>query len=141
MRRIYWDAMLLIYLLDNHVQYSARVQALLEHSFERNDQLLTSCVGLGEVMAGAHKAPHSSTAKIVRKAIDEMGFLYLPFGAAAVDTFSDLRSIQSVKTADAIHLACASAAGVDLFLTGDTKLTKLYVPGIHFIVDFNTSFF
>lgn len=138
MRRIYWDAMLLIYLLDNHPKYSKRVTQLLEQSYRRNDRLFTSCVGLGEVMAGAAKSQVPTTAMKIRNAIDEMGFSYLPFGESAVATFSELRSIHRVKTADAIHLACAAAAGIDLFLTGDEKLMKLYVPGINFIADFET---
>jgi predicted nucleic acid-binding protein len=137
-RRIYWDAMLLVYLLEGHPEYSARVENLLEQSYEREDQLLTSYVGLGEVMAGAGKSPIPTTASVMRRTIDDMGFLYLPFDAGAVDTFSRLRSVHRVKTADAIHLACAAAAGVDLFLTGDKGLLKLklYVPGIQFIADF-----
>ncbi len=138
MRRIYWDSMLLIYLLDGHAKYGLRVQNLLEQSFDRNDQLLTSFVGLGEVMAGAHKSPIPESPARVRSTIDEMGFSYLPFDAGAVATFSSLRSVHRVKTADAIHLSCAAAAGVDLFLTGDKDLLKLYVPGIHFIAGFDT---
>jgi predicted nucleic acid-binding protein len=137
-RRIFWDAMLFIYLLEGNPEYSARVRHLLEHSFEREDQLLTSFVGLAEVMAGAGRSPVLSTAASMREAIDEMGFSYLPFDGGAVDTFSRLRSVHRVKTADAIHLSCAAAAGVDLFLTNDTHLVKLHVPGIHFIAGIDT---
>lgn len=139
MRRIYWDTMLLIYLLDGNPTYSRRVQQLLEIAYERDDQLMTSCVGLGEVMAGAGRSAVASTAATVRETMDEMGFSYLPFTTAAVDTFSRLRSMHRVKTADAIHLSCAAAAGVDLFLTNDKELQRLYVPGIHFIAELDTA--
>jgi predicted nucleic acid-binding protein len=137
-RRIYWDSMLLIYLLDGNPQFSKRAEELLRSSYLRNDRLFTSYVGLGEVMAGAAKSPVPTTSADIRSAIDEMGFSYLPFDEAAVTTFSQLRSIHRVKTADAIHLACAAAARIDLFLTGDDKLTKLHVNGINFIADFQT---
>ena len=81
-------------------------------------------------MAGAAKSRVPTTSAQIRSAIDEMGFSYLPFLENAVDTFSDLRSIHRIKTADSIHLASAGAAGIDLFLTGDKDLTKLHVPGI-----------
>jgi len=42
-----------------------------------------------------------------------------------------------VGIADAVHLACAASAGMDLFLTGDGDLQKLYVPGIQFIADYD----
>jgi predicted nucleic acid-binding protein len=61
----------------------------------------------------------------------------LPFDEGAVAPFSRLRSVEKVKVADSIHLACAASAGIDLFLTGDQQLLKLDVPGIQFIADFN----
>ncbi len=57
----------------------------------------------------------------------------IDFGVAAAERFSDIRASPNVKPADAIHLACAAASGVDLFLTNDSKLQKLVVPGIQFI--------
>ncbi len=138
MRRIFWDSMLLIYLLEGVPEYVERVQELLTISRTRNDMLFTSYLGLGELMAGAGRTPNSATAAVLREAVDEMGFSYLPFDMTAVDTFSWLRSAYRIKPPDAIHLACAAAIGMDLFLTHDTKLTKLHVPGIHFIQGFKT---
>jgi predicted nucleic acid-binding protein len=89
-------------------------------------------------MAGAEKSPDSRKALAVREIIQEMGFSCLPFDEGAVAPFSKLRSKEKLKVADAIHLACAASAGIDLFLTGDKQLTRLDVPGIQFIADFNT---
>jgi predicted nucleic acid-binding protein len=46
-----------------------------------------------------------------------------------------------VSPADAIHLACAAARGVDLFLTHDDALRKLIVPGIPFIAGIDGKLF
>ena len=73
----------------------------------------------------------------MRQALDEMGFSYLPFDDGAVAPFSRLRGKLKVRIADSVHLACAASAGIDLFLTGDKQLTKLDVPGIQFIAEFN----
>jgi predicted nucleic acid-binding protein len=89
-------------------------------------------------MAGAEKSLLPQKRLAIRQAIDEMGFTYLPFDDGAVAPFSSLRGTHKVKIADAIHLACAASAGIDLFLTGDQQLVKLDVPGIQFIADFNT---
>lgn len=67
-----------------------------------------------------------------------MGFSFLPFDEKAVSPFSKLRATTKLRAPDAIHLACAAAAGIDLYLTGDTQLFKLDVPGIQFIADFNS---
>jgi predicted nucleic acid-binding protein len=53
--------------------------------------------------------------------------------------FSLLRGREKLKVADAVHLACAASAGIDLYLTGDLQLLRLDVPGVQFIADFNSS--
>ncbi len=141
MSRIYWDTMLFIYLLEDHPVFSPRVQQILDRAYRRGDALFTSFLALGEVMAGAEKTATPSKALAIRTTIDEMGFSYLPFDNGAVTPFSTLRAIQKIKVADSIHLACAASAGIDLFLTGDQKLTRLDVPGIQFIADFNNPLF
>lgn len=136
MSRIYWDSMLIIYLLEGHPQYSRRVEHLLQRSFERGDALCTSYLAYGEVMAGAIDVPEKAVR--IEETLKEIGFSYLPFDAGAVIPFSRLRAKQRLKAPDAIHLASAASAKVDLFLTGDKQLLGLDVPGVQFIADFNT---
>ena len=137
MRRICWDTMLLIYLLEGNPLFRPRADALLARSRTRGDSLFTTLLAVGEVMAGAERFNQPLKATAVRKTLDEIGFRFLAFDAGAVRTFSVLRGREKLGVADSIHLACAASAGVDLFLTGDKQLTKLDVPGIHFIADFN----
>jgi predicted nucleic acid-binding protein len=137
MSRIFWDSMLIIYLLEGHPTFSPRVQQLLARARRRGDSLYTSYQALGEVMAGAEKSLEAQKTIVIRQTLEEMGFSYLPFDNGAVATFARLRGRQRVKIADSIQLACAASAGIDLFLTGDQQLVKLDVPGIQFIADFN----
>jgi predicted nucleic acid-binding protein len=130
--------MLLIYLLDKNPKHSSRAEQLLKRSYERGDALYSSCLALGEFMAAADKASHPARAPLVRRKLKEMGFSFLPFDEGAVPAFSRLRSKDKLKPPDAIHLACAASAGIDLFLTGDKQLVTLFVPGIQFIADFYT---
>jgi len=138
MSRVFWDTMLFIYMLDSHPEFSSRVWHLLDRAYNRRDQLFTSYLALGEVMAGAEKSPDPRKAAGVREIVREMGFTCLPFDEGAMAPFSRLRTKEKLKVADSIHLACAASAGIDLFLTGDKQLAKLDVPGIQFIADFNT---
>jgi predicted nucleic acid-binding protein len=137
MSRIFWDSMLFIYLLEDHPTFSERAGRLLDRAYNRGDSLYTSYLALGEVMAGAEKTKTPRKAQAIREIVREMGFSCLPFDEGAVAPFSRLRSVEKVKVADSIHLACAASAGIDLFLTGDQQLLKLDVPGIQFIADFN----
>jgi uncharacterized protein len=141
MSRIFWDSMLFNYLLDDHPQYVGRVRQILERSIKRKDSLFTSHLVLGEVMAGAERSPDPRKRMDVREALENLGFSFLPFDAGAVTPFSRLRAKTKVRVADAIHLACAASAGIDLFLTGDKDLAKLDVPGIQFIADFTSNAF
>ena len=138
MSRVFWDSMIVVYLLDDHPDFGPRARQLLERSFNRNDTLFTSYLALGEILAGAEKSPNLQKRQAVQQTLEEMGFSFLPFDAGAVAPFSRLRARRRLKAPDCIHLACAASAGMDLFLTGDKQLTKLDVPGIQFIADFNT---
>jgi predicted nucleic acid-binding protein len=130
--------MLFIYLLEDHPEFSTRVRQLLARARRRGDSLYTSYLVLGEVMAGSDKSPQPRKTQTIHEIVKEMGFTCLPFDEGAVAPFSRLRSKERLKIADAIHLACAASAGIDLFLTGDKQLTKLDIPGIQFIAEFNT---
>jgi predicted nucleic acid-binding protein len=92
-------------------------------------------------MAGAERFDQPLKAAAVRETLEEVGFRFLPFDADAMRPFSLLRGREKLKVADAVHLACAASAGIDLYLTGDTQLFRLDVPGIQFIADFNSSIF
>ena len=138
MSRIFWDTMLLIYLVEGHPSFRERAEELLARSRRRGDGLFTSFLALGEVLAGAEKSPHPQKTAAIRETLDELGFSYLPFDAGAVRTFSHLRAKEKLRVPDSIHLACAASSRMDLFLTGDKQLTRLDVPGIQFIADFNS---
>lgn len=139
MSRVFWDSMLFIYLVENNPKYFKRSQYLFERSLERGDELFTSHLVLGEVLAGAAKSPDSTKTFRIREIANEMGFTALPFDERAVLTFGELRAKRRLKIADSINLACASAARIDLFLTGDTQLPGLHVPGIQFVSNFETN--
>lgn len=141
MSRIFWDTMLFIYLTEEHPVYFQRTQQLLDRTFRRKDELFSSYLALGEIMAGAEKSPDPKKAATIRQTLEEMGFSFLPFDGGAVAPFSRLRARERLKPADAIQLSCAASAGMDLFLTGDKQLTRLDVPGIQFIADFTSSIF
>jgi len=137
MSRVCWDTMLIIYLLEGDLTFRPRADALLARSRRRGDSLFTTYLAVGEVMAGVERFDRPLKATAIRETLNEIGFRFLPFDAGAVRPFSLLRGRTKLKTADSIHLACAASAGMDLFLTSDKQLTKLNVPGIQFIADFN----
>jgi predicted nucleic acid-binding protein len=134
--RIFFDAMMFVYLLEDNPKFAPDVKRTLERCYERKDTLLTSCLAVGEVMAGG--TGDRSDAELARATIREIGFSLVPFDEDCMAAFGRLRSEMRLKAPDSIHLACAAAARTDMFLTNDAQLLQrqLYVPGIQFIGDF-----
>jgi uncharacterized protein len=140
--RIYWDTMLFIYWLEGNPNFGKRVNAIWSRMQERNDQLLTGTLALGEVLAGAYKrGADRQRIQEVRAAFETAVSEMIPFTAEAADLFGEIKGSLAVPSADAIHLACAASVGTDLFLTNDKNLVGKFVPGIQFIASLDTQLF
>ena len=55
MSRVYWDSMVFVYWLENHPQYAPRAEHIFRSMQSRGDQLCTSYLTMGEVLAGPLK--------------------------------------------------------------------------------------
>jgi len=142
MSRIYWDTMLFIYWLEGNPDFGKRVDAIWSRMQERNDQLITGALALGEVLAGAYKrGTDRERIRAVRAAFETAVSEVIPFTAETADLFGKIKGSLKVPSADAIHLACAASAGTDLFLTNDKNLVGKFVPGIQFIASLDTQLF
>lgn len=131
MSRIFWDTNLFIYLLEDHGHHSKQTIALLRKMGERGDELVTSALTIGEVLARPMQDGDEDRCERYEKAIRSNAIISL-FDVAAARTFAKIRS-QKIRPPDAIQLACAAVASVDLFLTNDKRLHGIHVAGIHFI--------
>ncbi len=134
MSRIYWDTMLFIYLLEANPDYGKRVEAIWMRMQERDDQLLTGALSLGELLAGAYKrGADKQRIQDVAAAFELVVTEVIPFTAETADLFGQIKGSGKIPSADAIHLACAASARTDLFLTHDKNLVGKVIPGIQFI--------
>jgi predicted nucleic acid-binding protein len=137
MRRVFWDSMLFVYLLERHAVFFDRMIEIRKGMLERQDKLFTSTLTLGELLAAPHFVQDSRLAAIYRSALSHPHVEMIPFTEETAEHFARIRSDRTVAPADAIQLACAAQAGVDLFLTNDKRLLRKVVPGINFIADLN----
>jgi predicted nucleic acid-binding protein len=133
--------MLFIYLLERNPIYIVRLRQLLRQHVERGDDLCTNHLVLGEVMVGPRKLGNHLRAQAFRDSIISYNVRVLQFDMDATNIYSQIRATTKVTTPDAIHLACAAAEGVDVFITNDTNLPKLAIPGIGKIVGLDTNIF
>ncbi len=140
MSRVYWDTMLFIYWLEENPQFGKRVDAIWSRMQERNDQLITGALALGEVFAGAYKRGASKERiQEVKAALEDSVSEVIAFTAEAANVFGQIKGSLKIPSADAIHLACAASAGTDLFLTNDRNLVGKVIPGIQFIAGLDSN--
>lgn len=137
MSRIYWDTMLFVYFLEDHPQYGDRVAQIWSRMRQRNDELCTGSLTLGEILVAPYKKGQSEQAEQVEAFFAE-SVATIPFTADAARRYARIRATLSVRSPDAIHLACAAQANTDLFLTNDASLIGKAIAGIQFITGLNT---
>jgi uncharacterized protein len=131
--RIFWDTSIFIYFFEDHGRQGRAARHLRETMLKRRDQLITSAMTVGEILVKPRERQDLRLCKQYEDAITATS-LILPFDLAAARRFSILRLNRWLRGPDAIQLACAATAGVDLFITNDERLSNLQVDGIQFIV-------
>jgi uncharacterized protein len=131
---VYWDTMLFIYAMEGHPQYGKQVDHIYKRMLQRGDQLCTSLFTVGEVLTGLYKAGDAREVQRASKYFFQDGEVrLLAFDHDTADRYARIRAQHRIAPADAIHLASAAVAKVDLYLTNDARLKKLFVEGIQFI--------
>jgi predicted nucleic acid-binding protein len=133
MSRIFWDTNLFIYLFEDYGELSKRVSSLRQSMLKRGDQLVTSTLTLGEILVKPFERGQDELARKYEQTIAATSQM-LSFDLKAAGIYAHLRCDRSIRAPDAIQLACAAAAGVDLFITNDAHLQARHVEGIQFIV-------
>lgn len=133
MSRVFWDTNLFIYLFEDYGPLSKTVVQLRSKMLDRGDQLLTSTLTLGEILVKPTERRDSELCRKYERAISGTATM-IAFDVKAAKVYAGLRLERSLKAPDAIQLACASSANVDLFVTNDERLHGRHVDGIQFIV-------
>ena len=141
MSLVYWDTMLFVYWFEAHPAYGSRTQEIWAKMQKRGDSLCTSTLTLGEALTGFYKRGARGAADKVRETLQPPEVRLLPFSAEIAERYAQIRADWRVSPADAVHLATASVARANLFLTNDTALSKLTIPGIDFVAGLNVNLF
>ena len=133
MSRVFWDTNLFIYLFEDYGALSKAVVQLRSKMLDRGDQLLTSTLTLGEILVKPTERNDSELCRKYERALAAAATM-ITFDVKAAKAYAALRLERSLKAPDAIQLACAATAEVDLFVTNDERLQDKRVDGIQFIV-------
>lgn len=126
-------------MFEGHQEFKPRVAQIARRMEERGDTLCTSVFTVGETLAGPGRTQRWNEISKVREFFRSPQLRLLEFKLPTAELFAEIRGRGSFSSGDAIHLACAAEARVDLFLTHDKRLTRKVVPGIQFIATFDTN--
>jgi predicted nucleic acid-binding protein len=110
-----------------------RVEELWLGMKSRGDHLYTSAFTLGELLVKPVNAGAQYIEQGYLKLLRHPKITVLPFDYGVAPAYARIRSDRSIRAPDAIQLACAAAAQIDLFITNDERLSKKHVSGIKFI--------
>ncbi len=138
MSLVYWDTMLFAYLFEGHAEFKHKVAHIAHRMEERGDTLCTSVFTVGEVLAGPSRTQRWDEVSRLRALFRSPELRLLEFRLSTAEIFAEIRGRTRIGSGDAVHLACAAEARVDLFLTHDKRLAQKIVPGIQFIATLDT---
>ncbi len=139
MSRVFWDTNLFIYLLEGSGPQSDRVAQVRQRMLERDDELCTSMLTLGEVLVKPAERGDEALRRRYEDVLAQTARL-IAFDRDTARRYAEIRRNRSIRPPDAIQLACAAQVGVDLFITNDDRLSRLSVPGIQFLVPLERAF-
>jgi predicted nucleic acid-binding protein len=131
--KIFWDTNLFIYLFENNPKFAPKVEHLWRKMLQRGDQLITSTLTVGEVLVKPMSLGDDSLCRQYERVFNSTAVV-IPFDTKVARRYAVVRSTTSIRGPDAVQLACASEASVDLFVTNDNHLEGRHVDGIQFIV-------
>lgn len=133
MADVLWDSNLFIYLFEENPRFEARVVAIRQAMRARGDQLFATTLTVGEVLARPALTGDQAAEQSYLSFFRSGAVRLLSFDWEAAQAYARIRGDRSIRPPDAIQLACAAAAGIDLFITNDDRLAGKVVPGVKFI--------
>lgn len=133
MTTVFWDTNLFIYLFEQNPQFAPRVIEIRKNMLARGDRLVTSSLTVGEILVKPAGEGNRTLANRYRAFFEHPALTVIPFDLKAACRYAEIRKDRGIARPDAIQLACAAAAEVDLFITNDERLSGKLVPGLKFV--------
>ena len=130
--KVFWDTNLFIYLWEDSPR-RPEMRDFSQAIIEGNHTVITSTLTLGEILVQPARKGNDGTWQSYVAAFQAIPVVSFDFHAA--QCFAELRARhEALRAPDAIQLACAAVEKCDLFVTNDSRLSTLEIPGIKRIV-------
>jgi len=132
---VYLDTNIWVYAYENDPNFGTAAQRFMQGLRSGQHRVAGSLFVLNELLVLPTKRGDEFIIASYRRLFGASSLAMLPYTLASAQTYAKLRAFDRLKPLDALHLATAAAARVDLFVTHDAKLLTVTVPGIGAIVD------
>lgn len=136
---VYLDTNIWIYAYENDPVFGASARKLLQSLHTGAHRIASSLFVLNELLVIPTRRNDQFAIASYRRLFRSTNLDLLPYTLQSTEIYARLRAFDRVKALDAVHLATAATGKVDLFLTQDTKLLPLAVPGIGALADLSIS--
>ncbi len=140
MRRVFWDSNLFIYLFEENPRFVEVVRALRIRMAARGDVLYTGALTVGEILVKPFQEGDLRMVERYRTFFrNSSAVTVMPMDVVAAEHYAAIRADRGISHADAMQLACAASANVDLFITNDERLHGKEIDGIKFVTSLSRS--
>lgn len=133
--RVYLDTNIWVYAYENDPTFGSSARNFMQSLRSGQHRIVGSLFVLNELLVLPTRRGDTFTIASYRQLFASPNLELLPYTLPSAQIYAQLRAFDRIKPLDALHLATAAAARVDLFVTHDTKLLPHTVSGIGTIAD------
>ncbi|OAI13918.1 MULTISPECIES: type II toxin-antitoxin system VapC family toxin [Methylomonas] len=125
--KLFLDACAVIYLIESHQEQGRKTRVLVDDARKANAQLAVSRLSFLECRVLPLKTRNAELLDCYDRFFRLPGLEIVELDTTVIDIATELRANHAgtLRTPDAIQLACALLSGADQFLTGDKKLAAI----------------
>ncbi len=125
LHEIILDACAIIYLIESEQQQGQATRLLIKEAIQKKAQLIVSRLSFLECRVLPLKENNTDLLVQYNQFFQLPSIRIIELSADVVNLATDLRASysQSLRTPDALQVACAISVNVDQFITGDKKLS------------------
>jgi predicted nucleic acid-binding protein len=128
--RVYVDSMVWVYFLEGNAKYGPDATTLMLRIRAGNHTLLSSFMVLGELLVLPKRNGDRFSEAAYKRLFNSPDITLINYPPPSVDLYANLRAQHRTGSIDTLHAALAAAGNSDVFITEDTKLLPLTIPGI-----------
>ena len=130
--RIYLDANVLIYFVEDTGELGARIGEIIDNAIQHDKHLVISEVAIAECLYGAFKRRSSELAETYREMFYDIALFELaPINGERVIAAAKIGAEKGLKLVDAIHFSTALETKCSVFVTNDGRFRSSHGLYVH----------